>query len=412
MSDFLPVAVVLDNILSTLSPITQCEEIRLGKALHRILARDVICPVDVPPHPNSAMDGYAFLFADQPPKHAMKVRGTVLAGQVPDCTPSPTETTACIRIMTGGALPPHYDTVVPQEHCLLQDGHVVLQLDKYPLKRGENTRARGEDLRKGEPALTQGRRLTAADIGLLASLGLSVVTVAKRLRVAVLSTGDELVAPGQALDAGKIYDSNRFTLIALLDDLGVDVLDLGIVRDDPKVLEDALRHAVANLKVDAIISSGGVSVGEADFTKTVMAKLGEVNFWQIAMRPGRPLAFGHLGHTLFFGLPGNPVAVMMTYLFFARPALLALQGARDPASPMFMARSLQAIRKKPGRTEYQRAQLTICEKGEATVELTGQQGSGVLSSMSRANCLVVLPHEQGNVSTGDQVLVAPFNGLL
>jgi molybdopterin molybdotransferase len=408
---FLPVDDVLQRIMADTRPIEQNEVVSLEAAHGRILANDVISALDVPAHPNSAMDGFAFCYADYDAQLGMEVLGSILAGQAPDSRWSKLPKTSCLRIMTGAVLPPSCDTVVPQEHCQLQDGRVHLQLTRYPLAPTDNTRAQGEDLRRGQAALSAGRVLTAADIGLLASLGVRELTVKRRLRLALLSTGNELVSPGEPLSPGKIYDSNRFTLKALLQELGAHVVDLGIVADDPEKLEHTLRSALQMHQVDAIISSGGVSVGEADFTKTVMARLGRVSFWQIAMRPGRPLAFGNLEGALYFGLPGNPVAVMMTYYFFARPALLRLQGATDTTRPSFMVRSEQAIRKKPGRTEYQRAILTPNSSAGASVRLTGQQGSGVLSSMSRANCLVVLDHEQGNVKEGELVQVLPFKGL-
>ncbi len=412
MAEFLPVDLIARQIFADTEPICDVQIVPLQDAVGRVLANDILSKIDVPAHPNSAMDGYAFRLSDYDHELGFSVAGTILAGQVPPPEFQVLTNHTCLRIMTGAVLPASCDTVVPQEHCLIREGRIYLQLSLYPLKATDNTRAQGEDLRSGEAALNAGRLLSAADVGLLASLGIESLTVMRRLRVAILSTGDELVAPGNALGPGKIYDSNRFILRALLQELGADIIDLGIVADEPLLLEKTLQAAISQHGVDAIISSGGVSVGEADFTKTVMARLGRVNFWQIAMRPGRPLAFGNLEKALYFGLPGNPVAVMMTYYFFARPALLRLQGATQIERPTFPVKSAQAIRKKPGRTEYQRARLTQDAKNGVSVSLTGQQGSGVLSSMSRANCLVVLAHEQGNVNEGDLVQVLPFRGLL
>jgi molybdopterin molybdotransferase len=418
MTDFLPVDQVSREIAQGIQAVNEHESLALTTALGRIVAFDVLSPIDVPGHPNSAMDGYAFHSDALATGANLTVIGTALAGQPFDEATHTIATGQCIRIMTGAVLPAGVNTVAPQEHCIVDGTTVTLQPQRFPLSAGQNTRKRGEDLEQGQAAVHAGRALTASDIGLLASLGLEQVQVKRRVRVAIFSTGDELVAPGKPLGPGQIYDSNRFTLTALLTRLQVEVIDLGLVRDQPELLEQALQTAMQQHRVDAIITSGGVSVGEADFTRTVLAKLGQVNFWQIAMRPGRPLAFGHLNAPgrerplLFFGLPGNPVAVMMTFYFFARAALLQLQGAQHTVVPQFSAKSAQAMRKKPGRTEFQRAVLSRNGAGEYQVALTGQQGSGVLSSMSRANCLVVLHHEQTDVNAGDAVSVVPFEGLL
>ena len=287
------------------------------------------------------------------------------------------------------------------------------------VQTGENRRFAGEDLALGEAALTAGRLLRPADLGLLASLGQAEVPVWRRLRVAFFSTGDELRSVGEPLDAGCVYDSNRYTLWGMLQRLNVEVLDLGVVRDDPAALEATFRRAAAS--ADAVITSGGVSVGEADHTKRVMASLGDVLFWRIAMRPGRPMAIGRIhsgvgnsGHdAILFGLPGNPVAVMVTFYAFVRNALLAMSGAADEPLPMLRAASVAAIRKKPGRTEYQRGIVTrAADGGGWQVEITGLQGSGILRSMSRANGLVVLHHAQGNIAASDLVDVLPFDGLV
>jgi molybdopterin molybdotransferase len=275
---------------------------------------------------------------------------------------------------------------------------------------GQNRRRRGEDLAVGRPALVAGKRLTPADLGLLASLGVAEVPVRRRLRVAFFSTGDELRSIGEPLAPGQIYDSNRYTLHGMLRRLGVDLIDMGVVGDSPQALEEAMR--IAGESADAIISSGGVSVGEADFTRQVMAKLGDVAFWKIAMRPGRPMAFGRVGDACYFGLPGNPVAVMITFYFFARDALLRMMGATPLPQPYLRARSLDALRKKPGRTEYQRAVVSVGNDGLMEVRITGGQGSGVLRSMSEANCIVVLHHDQGSVRPGDPVDCLAFHGLL
>ncbi|RQO63647.1 molybdopterin molybdenumtransferase MoeA [Paucibacter sp. KBW04] len=388
------------------------ETVGLRQARGRVLAADVISPLNVPAHDNSAMDGYALrasdLRSDGPTQ--LHVAGTSLAGQAaaPELAPG-----SCQRIMTGALMPAGLDTVVPQEFTrALIDGQI--EIPPGLLQAGDNRRCAGEDLRQGEVALSAGRRLKPADIGLLASLGLAQVQVWRRLKVAVLSTGNELCELGQSPRAGGLYDSNRYTLCALLEQLGVEVLDLGLVRDEPAALRAAFAHAAA--EADAVISSGGVSVGEADHTKAVMAELGDVLFWRVAMRPGRPLAIGRISNTegrscLMFGLPGNPVAVMVTFYAFVREALLAMSGATPEPLLTLQAISSQALRKKPGRTEYQRGIVSRRSDGRWQVDITGNQGSGILSSMSQANGLVVLGHEQGDLAAGELVEVWPFEGL-
>jgi molybdopterin molybdotransferase len=278
------------------------------------------------------------------------------------------------------------------------------------LQPGDNRRLKGEDIHQGRPALTQGERLLPAALGLLASLGLPTAPVFRRLRVAYFSTGDEILSLGQAPREGAVYDSNRYTVFGLLTRLGCEVIDMGVVRDEPALLEAAFTQAAT--QADAIITSGGVSVGEADYTRAMMKKLGDVEFWRIAMRPGRPMAVGRIGRSVLFGLPGNPVAVMVTFLAFVRPALLRMMGARPDAAPLLHARSEEPIRKKPGRTEYQRGIVRRAEDGKLLVRTTGNQGSGVLSSMVQANGLIVLHHAQGNVAAGDAVDVMVFEGAL
>jgi molybdopterin molybdotransferase len=318
----------------------------------------------------------------------------------------------CVRIMTGGVMPQGCDSVVPQEF-VLDASDEAITLAPGTIRTGDNRRFAGEDLKAGAPALRKGRTVRPADLGLLASLGVAEVKVQRRLRVAFFSTGDELRSIGEPLDAGCVYDSNRYTIYGMLQRLGCDIIDMGIVRDDPQALEDALKSACEN--ADAIITSGGVSVGAADYTRQIMARLGDVTFWKIGMRPGRPLAFGRINSggksAYLFGLPGNPVAVMVSFYFFARDALLRMMGAEAPLE-MVRARSASAIRKKPGRTEYQRGILARGEDGRPEVRITGSQGSGILRSMSEANCMVVLHDEQGNVAAGDEVEVVMFEGLV
>jgi molybdopterin molybdotransferase len=308
--------------------------------------------------------------------------------------------------MTGAVMPEGADTVVIQEVVKRQAGKVVIPAGQKP---GQNVRAAGEDLKIGVPVLQPGKWLRPAELGLIASLGIGEVRVKRKLRVAFFSTGDELASIGTVLKQGEVYDSNRYTLHGMLARLGVEIVDLGVIRDDPALLEAAFRKASSG--ADAVITTGGVSVGEADFIRQLMAKLGEVLFWKIAMRPGRPMAFGKIGDSYLFGLPGNPVAVMVTFYQFVRDALLFLSGRNEGLEiPLLKACAAENIRKVPGRTEYQRG-ILFQEAGEWKVRTTGQQGSGVLRSMSQANCFIVLEHERGKVAAGELVQVQLFEGL-
>jgi molybdopterin molybdotransferase len=404
--DALPVASARAVIDTLVEPVQAVERVAIRAALDRVLACDVVSPIDVPAHDNAAMDGYAVRSADVcgPDTAALRVVGTALAGVPFGGSVGPG---CAVRVMTGAVMPVGCDTVVMQEAVSLESGIVSIPPGQVP---GQNLRLRGEDLAAGRAALRAGRIMTPADLGLLASLGVAEVPVRRRLRVAFFSTGDELCSIGEPLAPGQIYDSNRYTLWGMLRRLGVDVIDMGIVPDRPDALEAAVRSAAAC--ADAIISSGGVSVGEADYTRDIMARLGDIAFWTIAMRPGRPLAFGRIGDACYFGLPGNPVAVMITFYFFARDALLCMMGAQPRPHLYVRATSTETFRKKPGRTEYQRARLAIGIDGRMVVSATGSQGSGVLRSMSEANCIVVLHHDQHGVAPGDQVDCLPFDGLI
>ncbi len=400
--------------------VTQVEQIALRDALGRVLAEDIISPVSVPPHDNSAMDGFAFdggvldAAAGDAGVH-LRVVGTAFAGAAWRGRVGPGE---AVKIMTGAVMPAGLDTVVPQEFCKV-DGDTV-GFPAEALKRGDNRRFAGEDLMQGKPALRRGELVSPAALGMVASLGLPKVPVLRRLRVAYFSTGDEILSLGELPREGAVYDSNRYTVFGLLTRLGCEVIDLGLVRDDPAALESALRRAAS--EADAIITSGGVSVGEADHTRAVMQRLGDMAFWRVAMRPGRPMAVGLIpapdaarGPAVLFGLPGNPVAVMVTFLAFVRPALLRMMGCNEACAappPLLRATSAGAIRKKPGRTEYQRGWVRPVPGGLPEVRIAGNQGSGVLSSMVEANGLVVLHHEQGSVAAGDAVDVMMFDGVL
>jgi len=389
------------------NPVTEQESVSLFAALGRVLAQDVVSPVSVPPHDNSAMDGFAFDGAQLSPQTPLTLQcvGTALAGAAWRGTVGPGE---CLKIMTGAIMPAGLDTVVPQEFVKLDGNRITLAPGL--LQAGDNRRGLGEDLMRGQPALLKGELLTPAAIGLMASLGINSLPVWRKLKVAYFSTGDEILSLGEAPREGAVYDSNRYTVWGLLTRLGCEVIDLGVVRDEPALLEAAFLEAAS--KADAIITSGGVSVGEADYTKAMMKKLGDVAFWKIAMRPGRPMAVGRLKGALLFGLPGNPVAVMVTFLAFVRPALLQMMGQVASPPPLLKARSLEGFRKKPGRTEYQRGSVSSDTAGALTVKTTGNQGSGVLSSMVQANGLIVLHHNQGNVAPGDEVDVMMFDGVI
>jgi molybdopterin molybdotransferase len=403
-------------------PVAAVEHVALRSALDRVLAVDIVSPIDVPAHDNAAMDGYAFAGAvlsraDAPAAAAplsLVVAGEARAGHPFDRACGAGE---CVRIMTGAPMPAGCDTVVPQE--LVTRTGAIVQFDAQRIVPGANCRHAGEDLARGRAALEGGRIVRSSDLGLLASLGIAEVPVRRRLRVAFFSTGDELRSVGEPLDAGCVYDSNRYTLYAMLTRMNVDVLDLGVIRDEPSAIEAALRSAAAS--ADVVLTSGGVSVGDADFTAKMTATLGDVAFWQLAMRPGRPLAFGRLstaepgsqaGGALFFGLPGNPVAVMVSFYQFVRDALIAMSGANAPGPLQFAAASSTPIKKRPGRTEFLRAVAMRDAAGQWSVTPIAAQGSGVLSSMSRANCFIVLDHDQSDVAAGSLVDIMPFEGLI
>ena len=403
----LSVAQAREAIAAALRPITQGEDVPVAQALGRVLAADVISPIDVPAHDNSAMDGYAFdgraLRPDGPT--LLRPVGTLMAGAPYAGTVGPGE---CLRIMTGAVMPTGLDTVVPLELCRAEGA--LVHVEAGVIRAGENRRRRGEDLAAGRPAVQAGRLLKPADMGLIASLGVERVPVFRRLRVALFSTGDEMRTLGQPLDPGCVYDSNRYSLMGALQRLGMEVVDLGLVRDDPQALHGVLEQAMA--RADAVVTSGGVSMGDADYTRDVLAQLGQVAFWKVAMRPGRPFAFGPLrrqapadGSTAavaaaqapvwLFALPGNPVAALVTFYVFAREALLQPGGChRQRPCRCCRHAALTPIRKRPGRTEFQRAIVESCARQGWQVRLTGSQGAGVLRSMSEANALVVLGHEQ------------------
>jgi molybdopterin molybdotransferase len=438
----LPAGKVNEFLAQLVQPVQATETVHLFDALDRVLAQEIISPISVPAHDNSAMDGFAFagsaLLSDQATK--LKIVGTALAGKAWQGKVASGE---CVKIMTGAVMPEGLDTVVPQELCEISGDQI--SISPNVLKTGDNRRLAGEDLLAGSIALSKGEQLAPAALGLLASLNIAQVQVLRKLKVAYFSTGDEVLSLGDAPREGAIFDSNRYTLLGLLKRWGMDVIDMGVVRDDPASLEAAFLQAAA--QADAIITSGGVSVGEADHTKAMMKKLGDVAFWRVAMRPGRPMAVGRLQRMppaqhvnfeaksasspyeispecyhndsescILFGLPGNPVATMVTMLAFVRPALMRMSGAAEKycSQPLYLqAKSQDSLRKKPGRTEYQRGWVSRTADGSLQVRITSSnQGSGVLSSMVQANGLIVLHHEQGNMNVGDTVDVMMFEGVM
>lgn len=387
-------------IRSELQPRCDSQILPLRAALGRLLAKPVHATLDVPNHDNSAMDGYAVRFQDLQAEQPLRVIGEAFAGHVFAGTVGAGE---CVRIMTGGVMPAGADTVIMQERAQRQGDEVRFE-GKHPL--GNHVRRRGEDIRAGDVVLPAGRRLGPADLGLLASIGISAVEVHRPLRVAIMSTGDELRSPGEELQAGQIYDSNRYTLHGMLTKYGAEVLDLGVIPDQREQLREALERAAA--EADVVITSGGVSVGEADYVTELLAERGNVGFWRLDIRPGRPLAFGHFGSAVFFGLPGNPVSVMVTFYQVVQPALEHLQGQTESKRLQLRAQLEAPISKRDPRREFQRGVMTMLDDGSLRVRSTGNQSSGVLRSMSAANCFIVLPEGVAELQSEDWVTIEPL----
>ena len=390
-----------------LSPVQGVLRAPIRDSLGRVLAEDVISPVNVPAHINSAMDGWAVRAADikADGETVLTEVGSSFAGIAYGKAMNADE---CVRIMTGGVVPEGADAVVMQERAKAEGKKITIAPG---VKKSQNVRYAGEDLKQGAVALSKGRIVRSAELGLIASLGIGEIAVHRPLRVAFFSTGDELRSIGTPLGEGQIYDSNRYTLHGMLTRLGCEVMDMGVIRDDPALLEAAFTQA--SQVADVVITSGGVSVGEADFVRTILTKLGEVVFWKIAMKPGRPLAYGKIGNAHFFGLPGNPVSVMVTFYQFVREALLVMMGANPiPPLPTLKATCVSAIKKVPGRTEFQRAILNQDASGTWSARITGDQGSGILKSMSDANCFIILDEKTGNVEPGALVDVQIMEGFI
>ncbi|WP_417360077.1 gephyrin-like molybdotransferase Glp [Gallaecimonas pentaromativorans] len=399
----LPVTDALSQMLSRVEPSSQTESVALDKALGRVLAGDVVAGFSVPGFDNSAMDGYALRFTDLTEGAALTLCGEALAGH-PYSGELPQG--GCVRIMTGAVIPQGADTVVMQELALV-DGNDV-RFSAAP-RQGDNVRLKGEDILEGSTILKKGHRLQPADIGLLASLGQGQLKVHKRLKVAVISTGDELRLPGEPLAEGQLYDSNRFLIKAMLERFGADVLDLGLVADDPLQIEAAIKRAVA--EADVLVTSAGMSVGSADHTRQILEKMGEIGFWKVAIKPGKPFAFGKLGDCWFFGLPGNPVAAAVTLDQLVQPVLKALTGELAAEAHGWQATTVDKLKKQPGRTDYQRG-FFWQEDGRLMVRSTGNQNSGVLSSVAYANCYILLGKDAGSVEAGAGVVIAPFGSML
>ncbi|MGV3346580.1 molybdopterin molybdotransferase MoeA [Enterobacteriaceae bacterium LUAb1] len=394
-----------ETMLTAVSAIPDDISVSLSEAAGRITAQPIVSPVNIPPFANSAMDGYAVRLGELNASRPLPVAAKVFAGSpLQDEWPPGT----CVRIMTGAPVPAEADAVIMQEQAHISDDGVLFSGKVTP---GQNIRLPGEDIARGATVLTAGIRLGAAQLPLLASLGMQYVQVKRPLRVALFSTGDELVPVGQPLADGQIYDTNRFTVRLMLEKLGCEILDLGIIGDDETALRTAFEHA--DREADVVISSGGVSVGEADYTKKMLENLGNVRFWKLAIKPGKPFAFGRLQHSWFCGLPGNPVSAALTFYQLVQPLLAKLSGQQTPALPIrLQARTTEILKKQPGRIDFQRGMFSRNEYGELQVSSSGHQGSHVFSSFSLANCFIVLECERSTVTAGEWVEIEPFNTLL
>jgi len=400
----LPFEQAMEKMLSAIKPICETEFIPLAKALNRVLASNISSPLNVPPHNNSAMDGYAFNLASLQETNTLTMVGRSMAGAPFQGACNLGE---CIRIMTGAKLPNCCDTVEMQENCQANEDNITFLEDR---EFNDNIRFSGEDIAINQQVFPQGKKLSAIDIGVLASLGVPKIEVFRKITVAVLATGDELKSPGETLNEGDIFESNSYALIAMLDKLNITVINFGIIGDDEQAIRDAFEQA--DQQADVVISSGGVSVGDADYTKLVLEQLGEIGFWKIAMKPGKPFAFGKLSNSYFFGLPGNPVSALVTAHQLAVPALLKLQNAQPKNKPLLKVKTATQLNKRAGRMDFQRAILSTNDQGEMIVTSTGSQGSGILTSMSTANCYIVLPSSQGKVAANEIVDVQLFDEVI
>lgn len=400
----IPLDTALTRMLAQITPLNEHETLPLAASFGRVTAGDIVSPMNVPGFDNSAMDGYAVRLADLVSGEPLPVAGKAFAGQpFNDAWPAQT----CVRIMTGAPVPAGCDAVVMQEETEQTDTGVRFT---QAVRAGQNIRRLGEDIRLGASVFAAGQTLTVAEIPVIASLGIAEVNVVRKIRVALFSTGDELQLPGQPLSEGQIYDTNRLAVQVMLEQLGCEVINLGIIPDNPDLLREAFIRA--NREADVVISSGGVSVGEADYTKTILDELGEIGFWKLAIKPGKPFAFGKLSESWFCGLPGNPVSAAVTFYQLVVPLLAKLSGKTTPALPTRLrVRAATRLKKSPGRLDFQRGLLARDAQGELTVSTTGHQGSHIFSSFSQGNCFIVLERERGTVEAGEWVEVEPFNHL-
>ena len=403
--DTLTLTQALDRIKKEIQPIQGFERVALRSGLGRILAQEVISPVNVPGYANAAMDGYAVKADDLPQAgiQTLQIIGTALAGQA---FSGQVSTGQCVRIMTGAMIPEGADTVIMQEYVESDQKMIRFGPGQQAL---QHVRLAGEDLAIGHSVLAMGQCLLPPQLGLLASLGIAEVEVKRKLRVAFFSTGDELISIGETLKPGHLYDSNRYTFYGMLTRLGVELVDMGVVRDEPKILRRTFLEAAESAEV--ILTSGGVSVGEADLTKEILSELGQIHFWKIAIKPGHPLAFGKIHDAVFFGLPGNPVSVMVTFYQLVQPILEWMMGI-ERHRPLWKVKCLSQFKKKPGRTEFLRGILEQDSQGEWVVRSTGPQGSGILRSMSEGNCFIIFPAEQERIHPGEWVEIQPFSEMM
>jgi len=394
------------KILDSVNVVTGQEKLAIRSTLDRVLATDIQSTINVPPYDNSAMDGYAIRHSDLQTDNetCLQLAGESFAGKPYAGTMNQGQT---IRIMTGAVIPDGADTIVMQEHARCEDDKVFFSSAH---RKGDHVRRIGEDMKTGETILTQGMQISPAELGLLASLGIPEIKVMRKIRVAFFSTGDELRSVGETLHEGQIYDSNRYTLYGMLKRLGVDIIDMGVIADRRDDVRNAFQEA--SVIADAVITSGGVSVGEADFVKDTLEELGQVNFWRVAMKPGKPLAIGSIGNAAFFGVPGNPVSAMATFYQFVQPALKKMMGTSNSFNTLLKVACSSTLKKAAGRLEYQRGILSYNDEGELVVSSTGVQGSHILTSMSRANCFIILPADNTGVKPGDTVQIQPFSDLV
>lgn len=405
-SHLIPVQDAINAMLSQVSPLADTESVDILQAVDRVLTEDIISALNVPGFDNSAMDGYAFRAEDVSLEQPLELVGSALAGQAFDGEVAAGQ---CVRITTGAVLPAGADTVIMQEQVEVNVDLQQVRLTKL-VKVGDNIRRAGEDIAKQQQVLPAGKRLTPADIGLLASLGIAQVIVRRKLKVAILSTGDELTPPGQPLTEGHIYDSNRYVMHAMLQRLGVDIIDLGLLADDPEAIAGAFKQAM--LQADVLVTSAGVSVGDADYTRQILLKMGEIDFWQVAIKPGKPFAFGKLDNCWFFGLPGNPVAAVVTLEQLVQPVLRKMAGEPTSTLPTLLTATCEvALKKRSGRADYQRGWYWQ-EQGKLYVKTLGSQSSGMLTSIANANCYIVLRQDSGSLNAGSEVNILPFTTML